>query len=71
MAYSLIESQDKPIKQKRTFLCDARTDIDSLPTQNTPIDGFPKGVPAGSEALCTEDMSVWILGNAGIWLEVV
>lgn len=60
MAYSVIKNWDKPIQQKRTYLCDARSDINSLPTD----------VPAGSDALVTADMSVWILDNSGTWVEI-
>ena len=70
MAYSLMESQERPVRQVRTFLCDSRSDISLLPTQSNTTADFPSGVPAGSRALCTEDMSVWVLGNAGTWLEI-
>ena len=60
MAFSIIKHWDKPIQQKRSYLCDTRNDINSLPTD----------VPAGSDALVTEDMSVWILDNSGAWVEI-
>ena len=70
MAYSVINNWDKPINQKRTFLCDARDDISSLPNQSTSSPDFPNGVPTGSDALCTADTSVWVLNNAGTWVEL-
>jgi hypothetical protein len=60
MAYSIISNWDKPTRQKRTFLCDARADISSLPTD----------VPVGSEAMVTADASVWILDNSKTWIEL-
>lgn len=70
MSFSPISNWDKPIHQKRTFLCDFRNDIQNLPTQNTKSADYPNGVPTGSEALCAEDGSVWILTNAGTWKEL-
>ncbi|MBQ7718757.1 MAG: hypothetical protein IJT38_05600 [Clostridia bacterium] len=70
MAFSVYYYNDEPNAPHRTFLCDARTDIDSLPTQTVTTDMFRNGTPTGSTALVAEDASVWILNNAGVWTEL-
>lgn len=67
MAISVIANWNSPVYQKRTFLCDYKSDIDNLPNQSTHSNDFPNGVPAGSEALCTENALKYILNNAGVW----
>lgn len=61
----------------RNFICDYRTDIAKLPKQNTygakqegdTVSSMP--VDAGSDCLCLEDSSVWILGkDTDEWREI-
>lgn len=70
MAYKLIATMDKPVDQKRTFLCDYRTDIASLPKSNPQTPTFEGFVAIGSDALVAEDWSVWILTNSDTWKEI-
>jgi len=60
MPYSIIENWDKPIEQTRTFFCDERDDIATLPTD----------VPVFSKAFVDEDCSVWYLNNNHTWKEI-
>lgn len=70
MSYSVIDYVNQP-KSLRTFLCDLRAEISSLPTTIGSGSGdFPHGVPSGSTALVTEDGSVWVLNNSGTWVEL-
>lgn len=48
------------------FVCDARSDIDNLPTQLTEGDKCP----FGSTAFVIEDSSVWMLNSEGKWSEI-
>lgn len=61
----------------RSFICDYRIDITKLPKQNTygekqegdTISSMP--VACGSDCLCLEDSSIWILGkDTNEWQEV-
>lgn len=67
---SVIRLWDKPVKAIRQFLCDHVDDVMALPTQATRNDDYPSGVPTGSEAIVAEDASVWILTNAGVWVDL-
>lgn len=69
-AASVIRLWDRPVKPIRQFLCDKRADIEGLPTQKTKTKDCPYGVPTGSEAIVAEDASVWILTNAGEWVDL-
>lgn len=61
----------------KSFICDYRSDIEKLPRRD--VDGEPQegdtvsSTPCtyGSDCLCLEDSSVWILGkNTNEWQEV-
>lgn len=61
----------------RSFFCDYRSDISKLPKQNTygerqerdTVSSMPCAY--GSDCLCLEDSSVWILGkDTDEWQEV-
>lgn len=61
----------------RSFMCDYRSDIDKLPRQNIwgakqdgdTVSSMP--VAYGSDCLCLQDSSVWILGkDTNAWQEV-
>lgn len=70
MAFSVYYYRDEPASPNRTFLCDERTDVNSLPNQSTRTTTYPNGTPTGSKALVAADASVWILNNAGTWVEL-
>lgn len=48
------------------FICDYRTDIHTLLTQDSNKDKCP----TGSKAFVIEDSSRWILNSEGIWKEI-
>lgn len=61
----------------RSFICDYRSDIAKLPKQNTygekqegdTVSSMP--CSCGSDCICLEDSSVWILGkDTDEWQEV-
>lgn len=70
MSVSVYEYRDQPVDPIRTFLCDYRADINTLPTQTVFTDEYPHGTPSGSKAIVSADGSVWILNNAGEWVEM-
>ncbi len=45
------------------IVAQTRASIATLPTDNTEI-------AFGSQCLCLEDSSVWILGNNEVWVEI-
>ena len=54
----------------KEFICDARTDINLLPT-TTKQGVYGEYCYFGSECLCLEDSSVWILGkDNNQWIEL-
>ena len=79
--YWIVES-NAPLKDNakfRSFQCDTRADLNDLPTHKKigkiqEIDGIPDYVSfqkcaLGSECLCKEDSSVFILSPTG-WAEI-
>lgn len=61
----------------KSFICDFRSDIDKLPKvgingepqENDTVSSLP--VSFGSDCLCLEDSSVWILGkDTNKWQEI-
>lgn len=78
MAYWVQEtSTTQNMSNYRSFYCDYRTDIDKLPRVG--IEGEPqkndtvshKPCSHGSDCLCLEDSSVWILGkDTNAWQEI-
>lgn len=67
--YWIQESGNSNNANYKSFICDYKSDIDKLPTQtlngalqnNDTVSSKP--VAAGSDCLCLEDSSVWILGK--------
>lgn len=55
-----------PLDCQQEFVCDYRSDVDSLPTQNTDKDKCP----TGSTAFVIDDSSVWMLNSEGHWKEI-
>lgn len=54
----------------KEFYCDKRTDIKNLPTLNSKGKNGDS-CSVGSECLCLEDSSVWILGkDNNQWIEL-
>lgn len=51
---------------QQEFVCDARADVSSFPTQNTEKDRCP----TGSTAFVIDDSSVWMLNSSGVWKEI-
>ena len=70
MAFSVNYYNNVPTNPIRSFLCDARSDIANLPTNNTTASPFEHGTPIGSTAFVIADSSVWVLSNAGQWVEI-
>ena len=70
MAFSVQSYGEHPTKLCRQFLCDLRSDIEELPTNNSSSSPFPNGTPVGSTAFVIEDSSLWVLSNSGVWTEI-
>lgn len=49
------------------FICDYRSDIDMLPTQNSGKDKCP----TSSKAFVIEDSSKWMLNSEGVWKQIL
>ena len=77
MAYWIQKYSNKNNPYYKEFRCDYLSDIEKLPTQ------FKKGTPqendtvscnvcaCGSECLCLEDSSVWVLGKeTDVWKQI-
>lgn len=78
MAYWIQEPRTTQNNPKyRSYMCDFRTDIDKLPKQGIEgeiqVDDSTASIPCsyGSDCLCLEDSSVWILGKeTNEWKEI-
>lgn len=77
MAYWIQETSNKNRSNCKSFMCDYRTDIDKLPRIG--IEGIKQeddstaSYPCshGSDCLCLEDSSTWILGkDTNTWIEI-
>lgn len=76
MAYWIDPNTTK--STKKSYMCDYRTDIDNLPKSNG-IHGLQQDGDSisdnptsfGSDCLCLEDSSVWILSkDTNTWIEL-
>lgn len=78
MAYWIQETRtNQNMKNYKSFMCDFRTDIEKLPRMGIngteQEDDTVSSLPCsyGSDCLCLEDSSVWILGKeTNEWKEV-
>ena len=60
MAYSIIKQNDDSAYNLVELVIDFKADIETLPTTYA----------AGSDCICIEDSSVYMLGNDKIWHEL-
>lgn len=52
------------------FTCTSRDDVSELPTSTTGGEYEYLHVKAGSSCICTEGMSIWMLGADDVWHEL-
>lgn len=68
MSYWIQKTGNNDNANYKEFRCDKRNDVTTLPTQKK-IGTNNETCSIGSECLCLEDSSVWILGTDK-WIEL-